>query len=513
MRPRKVRLKSKLFKQFILIFFAVIVALIVHGCAVGPDYHPPAPPHASRYTFKKLPKQTTSVAAGNAGKSQIMRFKENIPNEWWHVFHSASLDLLIQEGLKNNPNLKAAKKSLEVAQYTLRAEIGNLLVPAIDLQVGAARTRLATIQYGSTMPPPTVNIYQVQSLATYTLDIFGGNRREVEYYRAKVDFQYYEMMDTYLSLTTNIVMNAIKIASLEAQIRATKELIKTERTVLSIQKARLGYGGVSLQDVSLQETVLAQTVATLPPLEKSLAKENSALAVLTGRLTSNAPPVHISLNSLNLPKNLPVSVPSALVKQRPDILAASAMMHEMSAKIGVATANLLPKFTLSANFGWVAPQPSSLFIPLTKTWQLAAQMLQPLFHGMALINQRRAAVAEYQQYYEKYKEVVLNSFKSVADALNSIEIDAHKFKADVYAESSSKQTLDITFARYKLGGDNYIDVMTAQQKYLQNKLNRIISQASRYNDTADLYKALGGGWWSMPVLPEPRQLSMRRLKL
>lgn len=481
------------------------MVLLLCTCApVGPDFHSPAAPKTTHYTYSKLPAKTSAVKAGNAGKSQTFLLNQTIPAEWWRLFHSSTLNQLIHKGLENSPTLEAARKSLEVAEYTLRAQIGNLLFPAVGLQLGAEKTRIASLQFGSTAPNSIFSIYNAQVQASYNLDIFGGARRQVEYYKAQMDYQAYELEAAFLTLTSNITTTAITVASLEAQIQATQELIRTQEKFLTIQKAQLGFGGVSQEDVYSQMTLVAETIALLPPLEKSLAEEQHALAVLTGSLTSESPPTKIVLDQLNLPAKLPVSLPSTLVRQRPDIQASEALLHGMSANIGVATANLLPQITLTAAYGWVASSPSGLFTPASNIWSIAGSLLQPIFQGGALIALRRAAIAQFEQFYAQYQQTVLQAFKEVADALRAIEMDANEFKALVEAERVAKLTLTTVTERYKLGGENYLDVLNAQQQYLQIKINRIKAQAARYTSTAALFQALGGGWWDQAVIVIPQ---------
>lgn len=479
---------------------SLLAVFFINSCAVGPNFHSPAPPKTNRYTYSPTPQKTTSANMSDAGKSQTLTDAKTIPAQWWQLFHSRTLNQLIQMGLANNPTLEAAKKSLEVAEQTLRVQVGNLLIPAVDLAFNAQRSQIGTIQFGLNAPTNIFSVYNTQAQASYLLDIFGGNRRQVEYYAAQVDYQRYELLAAYLTLTSNITTTAITIASLEAQIQATHELIATERNVLDIQKAQFADGGISQEDVLTQETLLAQTIAELPPLQKSLAQENHALAVLIGALTSQKPPTHLSLDELHLPAHLPVSLPSHLVRQRPDILASEALLHGMSANIGVATANLLPQITLSAYYGWTADALSRLFQPASNVWSLAGALLQPFFHGGALIAARRAAVAQFQQFYAQYQNVVLQAFKNVADALRAIQFDAAEFKAQVNAEITAKKTLNTATRRYQLGGQNYLTVLNSQQHYLEIKINRIQAQAARYTDTAALFQALGGGWWNQTLI-------------
>ncbi len=482
-------------------FIAVIAGLVLTGCAVGPDFHSPPPPKTTSYTKTPLPKKTASVAeAGQVGQAQYLQLGRNIPAEWWRLFRSPGLNYLIRTGLANSPTLAGAEATLRQAQQNLRATIGNLLFPSVDLQALAQRTRTSSLAagVGPTGGSNTANIFTVYNTAvnaSYTLDVFGGLRRQVEASRAQVDYERYQLAATYLSLTSNIVTTAIAVANFQAQVQATRELIREEAKLVSVMKQQLTLGGVSYEDVLTQETQLAQTEALIPPLQVQLAQSQNALAVLVGELPSQSRLPPLSLDALHLPTHLPLSVPSQLVQQRPDVQAAAAQLHVASANIGVATANLLPQFPLSASFGYVAGQLNVLFTPSSVVWNLAGKMLQPIFHGGELIAERRAAVDAYQAAFAQYRQTVLQAFQNVADALQALVIDTDEFKAQKKAEISAQKTFIITRQRFRLGGQNFLNVLTAEQQYEKAKINRIKAQAQRYADTAALFQALGGGWW------------------
>ena len=369
------------------------------------------------------------------------------------------------------------------------------MLPAINALNSAERQRLAETTYAVSQSNNTFNVYYSVFNLSYTADVFGGARREIESLRAQVDFQRFELIAAYLTLSSNIVTTAINIASYQAQINATNYLIKSQRGLLKIFKEQYRLGGLSQEDVLIQQTYLEQTIATLPPLQKSLSLSEHALSMLIGTFPNKIMPV-IDLDTLNLPGELPVSLPSNLVRQRPDVRASEMLFHSASAQVGVATANLLPQFTLTGSYGWTSNILLNFFNPTNGIWDLVGSVAQPIFHGGALRAQRRAAIAAYKQAGAQYRQAVLQAFQNVADALRSIEIDAHSLLAEMRAERSALRSLNLTKNQYKLGGVSYIDLLNTQQQYQQVLIARIQAQATRYTDTVALFQALGGGWWN-----------------
>lgn len=463
------------------------------GCAVGPDFHSPPPPPTNRYTIKPMPAKTVS-SPGEGGKSQHFTSTEDIPLQWWALFHSPSLNALICQGLVQSPTVAAAQAALRQAQENWRAEVGALF-PAISLGVTGSRQRQSGAQFsGQGGTPSTVfNLYNTSVSATYLLDVWGGTRRQIEALAAQADFEFFQWQATYLTLTSNIATTAITQASLREQILATNELIKAEQHELDILQKQFVLGGVSRVDVLTQQTQVENTRATLPPLEKNLSELNNAMAVLVGELPSESHLPVFHLQDLHLPTRLPVSIPSSLVRRRPDIQASEALLHEASAKIGVATANMFPQITLTANAGWTSITIGTLFQGTSSIWQYGGQLLQPIFQGGMLLSERRAAIAAYQQAAAQYRQTVLQAFQSVADALKALEFDARALRAETNAENAAYADLQLTREQFKLGAVNYLFLLNAQFQYLQTRINRIKAEAARYNDTVALFQALGGG--------------------
>lgn len=482
--------------QFIIL--TTLFSLVLTGCMVGPNFHSPRLPRVKRYTETPLPKKTVSTpSAGKAGKSQIFMTGEDIPAKWWYLFHSRDLNKLVTVGLANSPNLASAYAALRVAQESLNAQIGNLLFPAVNAGFSAQRQRFSGASIGGSTSSNIFNLYNASVSVSYTLDVFGGARRQIEGGRAQVDYQQFQLIAAYLTLTSNIVTTAITVASLREQIAATRDLIRAESAQLNILEKQYRLGGISQISVLTQQTFVDQTRATLPPLEKNLSQSLHALSVLVGRFPDCQLPV-IKLKDLHLPTHIPVSLPSYLVRQRPDVRASEALLHVASANIGAATANLFPQVTLTGNDGWESSVLSTLFSPSSKVWSMMASITQPIFHGGALFAQRRQAIAAYDQARANYRQTVLQAFQNVADTLRALETDARTLREQTHAENSARASLNLVESQYKLGGATYLALLVAQQQYQTVRIAAVQAKALRYNDTAALFQALGGGWWNKP---------------
>ncbi|MEJ2034490.1 MAG: efflux transporter outer membrane subunit, partial [Deltaproteobacteria bacterium] len=299
----------------------------------------------------------------------------------------------------------------------------------------------------------------------------------------------------YLTLTANLATTAIQEASLRAQIDETLEMLAAERQQLALVERQFELGAVPRASVLTQQTELARTRSLLPPLEKRLAFTRHALAALAGRLPSEGGLPSFNLEALRLPEELPVSLPSALVRQRPDIRASESLLHEACAAVGVATANLYPQITLSGSYGVESSDVGDLFTGQNVIWNLGAGLLQPIFNGGELSARRRAAIAAYDQAAAQYRQTVLQAFQNVADVLRALETDARSVRAQADAETAAKTTLDLTRKQFDLGAISYLSLLVAQRDYLQARISLVAAQAQRYADTAALFQALGGGWW------------------
>ncbi len=481
---------------------AVMAApLLTCGCVVGPNFKRPAPPTVSSYTAQPLTTTTAATPAVTGGEAQRFISGADIPSDWWTLFHSSELDALIQEALAHNADLKAAQAALLVAHENTLAQHGAY---APKVTAGASITRYRDPS-GALAAVPSNNsfLYTLvtpQLSVSYVPDVFGLNHRTVEAAAAQEQASRYQMIAVDITLSANLAAAVIQQASLNDQIEATNELIGINRQTLSLLRYQNSKGYAAGPDVAAQQAQLAQLEASLPPLIKQRDQENDLIAVLTGRFPAQAAGDKFSLASFTLPSDLPLSLPSTLVAQRPDVLQAEANMHAASAQIGVATASRLPNITLSANAGSTALAIGQVFGPGTGFWNIGAALLAPIFDGGTLLHQQRGARAAYQQSAEQYRSTVLTAFQNVADTLVALERDADALKASAAAAGAAKTSLDLSKLRYKDGYDSYLAVLTAEQTYDQARLALVQAEASRFSDTAALFQALGGGWWHRPDL-------------
>ncbi|MEW9623332.1 efflux transporter outer membrane subunit [Rhodanobacter geophilus] len=486
--------------SFVVRVAALAVApLLLAACAAGPDFKAPAPPAVDGYAPR--PVKTTAATPNVAGGSaQHFEAGAYIPGDWWTLFHSAPLDALIETALKHNHDLKAAQAALRVAHENMLAQRGAFL-PSVSANLSASRQR----QPGSLAPVPEsnaflYNLYTPQLSISYTPDVFGGNRRAVESLQAQEQAARFQMIATWNTLASNVAVAAIQLASLQAQIDATRQLVDANTRMLDILRYQYDKGYASRVDLAAQESQLAQTRATLPPLEKQLLQQRDQLAVLAGRFPSQATGDQVRLDRLQLPTALPLSLPSALVAQRPDVRQAQANLHAASAEIGVATAARLPNITLSADAGSTALEFSRLFTGGTGFWDLGAGITAPIFEGGSLLHQQRAAKAAYVEASEQYRSTVLAAFQNVADTLAALDQDAKALQSAAQAEQAAKLTLDLTEHQLKDGYASNLQWLTAEQTWQQARITLVQAQANRFADTAALYQALGGGWWHHPDL-------------
>jgi NodT family efflux transporter outer membrane factor (OMF) lipoprotein len=395
-----------------------------------------------------------------------------------------------------NADLQVAQAALRVAKENVYAQQGALF-PAVDAGFGGVRQKTgigSPSDVGTDMP--TFNLFTGQLNVSYSPDVFGGTRRSIEALAAQADSQRFALEATYLTLTSNLAGAAVQEASLRGQIAATLSIIKIETDVLDLLRRQRGLGAIADADVVAQEAALAQSEQALPPLRKQLAQQRDLLAALTGGFPNQQLPEEFVLGGLRLPRDLPVSLPSQLVKQRPDIRAAEANLQAASAQIGVAIANRLPNITLTATTGSTALAADQLFTSGTGFWSVAGTATQPIFQGGTLLHRELAAKATYDQAAAQYRSTVIVAFQNVADSLRAIQADAVALQKAAAAERATGKSLEITRHRLELGDINYVLLFNAQQAYQQALLSLAQARAARYADTIALFQALGGGWWN-----------------
>jgi NodT family efflux transporter outer membrane factor (OMF) lipoprotein len=492
---------SSIFKSHAAAAPLILALLVVAGCAVGPNFKRPASPSANSYTSVPL-ESTTSTSNVAGGEAQRFVAGLEIPGQWWGLFHSEPLDELIKRSLTNNPDLKAAQAALMVALENLRAQRGAYF-PHLDGSFAGSRQK----QSEFIAPTPNANVFEYnlftpQVSVSYVPDVFGLNRRTVESSQAQEQSMRFQMIATYLTLTANVVVAAIQEASLRAQIETTRQIIGLSSNMVEIVQFQYSKGHASGLDIAAQESQLAQVTATLPPLLKQLAQQHDLLAVLAGDFPNNQNGEGFDLSKLKLPEELPVSLPSKLVEQRPDILQAEQNLHAASAQIGIAIANRLPNITLTANAGSTALSLDKVFTSGSGFWGISGTLSQPIFDGGTLLHQERAAKAAYLQAAQQYRSTVLTACQNVADTLNALEQDAAALKTAAAADVAAKATLDLSRQQWRIGYAGYLALLNAEQTYQQAHLNLIQAQANRFADTAALFQALGGGWWNQAELKE-----------
>jgi NodT family efflux transporter outer membrane factor (OMF) lipoprotein len=482
----------------------VAVTALLSACAVGPDYKAPEAPAAGTYTETPLAVQTESAPV-QGGDAQRFDLGAKISADWWTVFGSPELDALVRAAIAGQPTLAAAKAALRQAEENVNAQYA-VLYPSVDASLSARRQRISAASFGNpSAPGTTFNLYNASVNVSYQIDVAGGARRELEALVAGVDFQRLQVEATYLSLTANVATTAFREASLREQIRATREISEAQDSQLRLAEQQFKLGAISGSDLLGQRAQAAQTRATLPPLQKALAQTRNQLAVLIGKLPADAKLPELDFSNFRLPKDLPLSVPSELLKQRPDVQQAEAIMRQTNARIGVAEALMFPQLTLSGSYGSLATRTGNLFDPGTQVWNLGANLLQPIFHAGQLRAQKRGAEAAYEQAFAQYRQTVLTAFQDVADVLDALEHDARTLKAQAEAEAASRESLEVTQQQLKFGAASYVALFNAQRQYSLAKAALVQAQANRYADTAALFQALGGGWWNRtePVAEAP----------
>ncbi len=472
--------------------FGLLSGLAQAGCAIGPDYVEPTPPQLDRVTSGPTPAATVSTA-GNAGAGQLLVSGRDIEGDWWTLLHSSRIDALVAEALKHSPTLAAAQATLREAKQNVRAEQGSLF-PTVSGSASDTREKASLAGFGQN-GSALYTLYNGSLNVSYTLDVFGGTRRQIEQLAATADYQHAELEAAYLSLTANVVTTALNEASYQAQIEAAQDIIRIDQQQLDVTQRRFALGGVSRAEVLSQQSTLASALATLPPLRKQLEQQRNQLAAYLGVAPSQVSGPPIDLATLTLPAELPTAVPSQIVAQRPDVRAYAAQVHSASANVGVAIANMLPQLSLTGSYGREGAKLSDLFTPSGLVWSLAATLTQPIFEGGTLLAKRRSADAALEAAAANYSATVASAFQDVANAISAVVHDAETLQADAEAERTASASLAVTRAQYQAGGTTYVAVLQAEQSYQNAKLTLVAAQAARFTDSVALFQALGGGWW------------------
>jgi NodT family efflux transporter outer membrane factor (OMF) lipoprotein len=488
---------------------SLLATLALSGCAVGPNFRTPQVSEKAGYAPGPLPTKTAS-ASGALGGAQDFVQNNNIPGQWWTLFQSPVLDGLIKQAMAANPTINAAQASLRMAQENALAQEGSLF-PSIGLGLSASKNETST---GSLAPiaanyKPFYSLYTGEVTVSYAPDVFGLNRRTIESMAAQAEIQRYQLDAAYLTLTSNVVMTAVQVAALQAEISAQEDTIKADSQMRDIIRSQYAVGEVAEAALVQQDAVLAQAQQMLPPLQKQLALQQNALTALEGNYPTQAPVQGLDLTSLHLPEQLPVSLPSELVAQRPDILAAAANMHAASAQIGVAIANRLPQFPLTAALGTSPAALAKAFTPYNQFFTIASGLTMPLFDGGTLLHKQRAAKAQFDLAAAQYRETVIGAFQNVSDVLRALQSDADELQAAQAAQVAAAHSLTIARQELQAGSIDYVYVLTAEQTYQTAQQALVQAEAMRLSDTAALFQSLGGGWWnrSDPTVESSAQMA------
>lgn len=480
------------------LFLAGSAAAILTGCTLGPDFVRPAAPMVTQYIPGPLPAETAS-ADTIAGDAQRFLADTDVPGRWWTLFGSPALNQLEDEALRANPDLEGAQATLRQAHEEYLAQVGTQF-PQVGISASASHEATST---GGRAASPPFDLFTAGPSVSYTPDVFGGIARSIEAQAAAEQNSRFQLEATYLTLTSNVIVTVIQAASLSAQIAATQDIIADEQQLLDLLNQQFELGAVARGDVLTQQSQLAQVQATLPPLQKQLEQTRYMLSTLVGRFPSQDQIPDIQLADIQLPRDLPLSVPSRLVEQRPDIRASEALMHQASAQIGIADANMFPQFTVS---GSVTNEANFVnqFFQGNPIWSVGASVTAPIFRGGTLRAQERAAFDAFDRTAAQYKTTVLNAFSNVAGTLSALTLDADTLKTQLYAEQTAQQSLEIIQQQFQAGAIAYLSLLDAQRTYEQARISLVIAQSNRFSDTVALFQSLGGGWWNRDDAPDIR---------
>ena len=474
---------------------ALGIVISLSACAVGPDYKRPEAPAAQDYAPTAMPQTTVSTSGLGGGPQQFVQDLD-IPGQWWTLFHSAPLNALIDDALKHNADAEAAHAALQAAWENVRAQRGAFF-PSVNASVDPTRQKTGSVLSSNVASNSTLyNLTTAQVSVSYSPDLWGGNRRQVESLVAEANAQRFQLEATYLTLTSNLVNAAIQEASLRAQIDATHHIIDDQQRIMTTLQRQLAVGDASEAAVAAQQAALEQSRASLPALEKQLAQQRDLLAALSGRMPSDGMDARFTLDGLQLPNQLPLSLPARLVEQRPDVRMADEQLHAASAQVGVAIANRLPNVQITANIGSAADSASSLLGTGTGFWNIGANITAPILDGGTLKHKQRAAEATYRQSAAQYRSTVISAVQDVADVLHAVNGDAEALVAAERAERAAARSFEIAQHQLALGDISEAMMLNAELTWRQAEMALIQARANRYADTVALFQALGGGWWN-----------------
>ena len=493
----------------------LLISAVFAGCSAGPDFRIPDAPASKGYAPVVLIPGATVSAPVLAGESQQFNTTADIPFDWWTLFRSPQINSLIKRAFKANPNIESAQAALRQAQEYAKAQQG-FFYPTVGANYSASRIKLAG-NMGSSAPgiqgngeliqappgqasPVYYNFHVAQLTVGYVPDVFGLNRRQVESLQTQVDQQRMQLEATYITLASNVVAAAIQEASLRAQLAAMEEIVESNKETLIILRNQFRLGYVSSMEVAAQESALAFAEQSAIPLRKQLELARDLIRALAGNFPGEDVEEKFELSDLHLPQELPLSLPSKIVEQRPDVRAAEDQLHFASAQAGVAIANTMPQFAITAAVGGMASEPGWMFRSGGGFFDLTANIAYTIFDGGTLRAKSRAAQQALIQASAEYRSTVITALQNVADTLHIIQSDADSLKAADASERAAQTEVVLTRKQYEFGYVNYQTALAAEQNHQFAVINLVQAQTNRLGDTAALYQALGGGWWNQAAV-------------
>jgi NodT family efflux transporter outer membrane factor (OMF) lipoprotein len=476
------------------LLIALACALSLGGCAVGPNFAQPMAPGSARYTRNTL----RAEEASHGDNVQHIALGMEIEGNWWTLFHSDAIDLVVKQALGNNRSLAASEATLAQAQQLALAQAGGLY-PHVDLAAGVGRQQYGDEFLGGFGKIPPFTYFAVGPAVNYTLDYTGGIARGVEQQYALAEVEQHRLDAAYLTVTGHAVMQTLAIASVRAQIATVETILAQDRDNLRLVQSAFDNGSVAREDVVSAQSQIANDMTLLPSLRQDLAKARHALSVVLGRAPASELPDDVDLSQIMLPLEVPVSLPSELAHRRPDILAAEARLHAATSAVGVAQSNLYPKIQLSASVGQQSLKADQLFDRASTAWSMISGLTAPIFDGGTLRAEKRAAVEAMHASAATYEQTVLEAFAQVADLLEGLDHDAEQLDAQDHAQQAAQSSLELARISYKEGNAGVLQVLDAERSYQQARLGYVRAVAQRYLDTVQLFLALGGTSPSAPL--------------
>lgn len=464
---------------------ACAAAVLLSGCkTVGPDFAAPPPPQPAAWVMKG------DAVPANVSMNPAVR----LAGPWWSVLGSRELNAVMQQALENNPTVEEASAAIDRALADYAAVRAGQGLQTAAIQAGVERERINTQAFGFTgFPSPTINLFTIGGGVSYDLDLFGGQKRAAEDASARIDAQQRRADAAYLTLTGNVAVQAIRIAALQSQIDTVEGIVAADRRQIEMIRKAEQAGGAASSQTTVGQAQLDQDLALLPPLKRDLAAARHQLALLVGKTPADWTAPDFTLASFRTPAHIPVSLPSALARNRPDILAAEADLHAATARIGVAEAALYPDVKLNVGLTQSAIHSEDIFSSNSSGWNIGPSVRIPIFDRAGKAR-RDAAVAEAKASLARYQGTVLRAFVQVADAMTALAHDQAEVDALLKAEATGRAAVNDNQKAYDLGGGPLISVVDAQRRLTQVQRQIVQARGRALEDLVQLHAATGANW-------------------